>query len=353
MKIIADNLSVTKSTVSRALNDDSQISSEMKRKIKKMAQEMGYKKPKQNLRRVIGIVVLDAASPFCSQIIRGAEDMAKSSGYNVIVKSTDALHQDEVKVVSDLQEKGVSGIILQPFHLENKHITEMHNNQFPFVLIDRRIDEIKCDYVVSNNFQGAYDLVTYLIKLGCRKIAHVTRYVQCSTAKERLDGYNKALLDNDIEPCEDLITVCDDYGEECGRKGMKILLNRGHPFDSVFAVSNVVTAGIINYLKDRKPELLNKIMIAEFDSPWGDSYWGIPLPSAIQRTYEMGHVAAEILIKKIQRGKNVDVKQVTLDTHLVVQIPVENEAEFNLNSRIGRFKISPLYWKQYSGEIST
>src|SRR6202012_5710667 len=182
IKDIARALSLSVSTVSKALRGSHEISEETKKIVKAYAREHNYKPNPiaQSLKRgrskSIGVIVCNIDNNFFSQAINGIESVARQRDYNVIITQSQESYEREVANTEHLSSRSVDGLIIS-LSAETKHIghlIKLHEKGFPIVFFDRISDEISTHKVIANNFKGAYEATRHLLQQGFRRIATIT-----------------------------------------------------------------------------------------------------------------------------------------------------------------------------------
>ena len=207
IKDIAKATQLSASTVSRALRDSSEISVETKRIVLEYAEKLNYKPNpiaqslKERRSRTIGVVVCEIANSFFSQTINGIESIAWNNGYNVIITQSRESFEREQLSLRYLTSRSVDGLIVS-VSSETKDtslLQDLHIKGMPIVFFDRIVEEINTHKVIVDNFSGAYQATEHLIKSGCKRIALITNDPSLSIAKDRLAGYQAALVKQGIE----------------------------------------------------------------------------------------------------------------------------------------------------------
>ncbi|MCB0460544.1 MAG: LacI family DNA-binding transcriptional regulator, partial [Flavobacteriaceae bacterium] len=210
LKDIAKELGVSKSTVSRALNDSPEISDEMKEKVKAFAELYHYKpnvlamKLRNKKTMVIGVIIPEIVHHFFSRVISGIEKIANENEYNVMICLSNESFDKEVLNVRTLANGSVDGLLISISKetLEKNdfsHFDEAINDGLPLVFFDRASDEIKCDQVIVDDIGGGYKATKHLIEEGCKRIAILTTPDYVSVGKLRMQGYVKALSENNLD----------------------------------------------------------------------------------------------------------------------------------------------------------
>jgi LacI family transcriptional regulator len=325
IKEIAKQLHIHNSTVSRALNDRADISVETKEKVRSLAAKLDYL-PHDIARNlvlkktnVIGLIVTNNSSPFYAEIIRGVESVAGERDYTVLFGNTNENYQRELKLLGVLRSKRVDGIIVASLGNRTDHIAEIAlKTSTPIVLIDRYLESVEMNYVVSDNYRGAYQAVVHLIKLGHRRIGYITASVPYSSTHDRLIAYQNALKEHGIQLDDRLVRFCG-LRKEAGYEGTKQLLSRSNPPTAIFLNNDLLAIGAYQAVKEMGLKVPTDIAFVGFDDLELCSYLSVPLTTIRQKKFEMGTKAAEILIANIESEKPLEPHKIVLPTELVVR----------------------------------
>lgn len=322
IKDIADRAKVSTATVSRALYNSGYVKEETRREILKIAEELGYKKHKQNkLSKVktnaIGVIVSDITNPFFTQVVRGIEDVLNPVGYSLLLCNADENVEKEINYLRVLVNKKVDGIILTSAGGDHKIVREIVKKGMPVVLIDRLIDGLDVDGVVIDNISGAYEGVSHLISEGYRKIGVIIGPLEIMTAKERFEGYKRALQSAGMEFDEHLVES-GEYTREGGYRAVKRLLDRAHP-DAIFIINNVMTTGALLALKELKIKIPEEVGIVGFDDLEWAPLMDPPLTTISQPIYTVGSTAAQLLLYRLSKPAVIKKEVVVLKSKLIVR----------------------------------
>jgi len=272
---------------------------------------------------IIAVIITDIEGYFFPEVIRGIEEVATADGYRITLNNTDNNPQKEARFVNQFRDK-VDGLIIAPSTGDGKkkysHLKELSKSDTPFVFIDRYIDSIKSSYVVSDNENGAYQVVKHLIKLGHKQIGHIS-LPECTSIKDRMNGYKKALAEYNIKVDKRLIKKGDFNDEESGYRLTKEFLKM--PFkdrpSAIFAVNDRVAMGALRAIREKGLKVPEDIALVGYDDLPFVSCLEVPLTTVSQPRYEMGKEAAKLLIKIIKGEiKNKDY-HIILKSKLVVR----------------------------------
>src|ERR1700712_2417797 len=206
---IADRLNISKTTVSFILNGrakEKRISEELVERVLKFVEEVGYKPNSlaKSLRtgksNIIGLMVENISDHFFANIARYIEDRAYKNGYKIIYCSTDNDAAKTRDLIAMFRDRHVDGYIIAPPVGVEDDIAELIKDELPVVLFDRYFPNIDSSYVVTDNMHGTYNATQYLVEQGYKKIAFITFKSHQTQMQARMDGYEKALKENNLQP---------------------------------------------------------------------------------------------------------------------------------------------------------
>jgi LacI family transcriptional regulator len=307
IKEIARKLGVSKSTVSRALRDSSEISEETKRRVIELAKELNYSPNPialsllKNRTNTLGVIVPEIANPFFSTAISGVEDIAYNKGYHVMIYQSHDSFEREVIDTRHIAARRADGLIVSVASQASgyDHFTELQQQGIPIVFFDRAIDEIKTHKVVVDDYKGAFEATEHLIKRGCKSIAHVAGPPSLSLSRNRLNGYRDALQVYGL-PFREEFVVYSEYNQQQGmERAYQLMALRERP-DAIFAASDRIALGVHWALRQLGYKMPEDIALIGFSDLAISSLLDPPLSSVAQPSFELGRQAAELLMDLIQ-----------------------------------------------------
>ncbi|MGB9779554.1 LacI family DNA-binding transcriptional regulator [Caldanaerobacter sp.] len=325
IKDIARLANVSVTTVSRVINNKPEgVSEETRQKILKLVRELGYQ-PNAIARglvtkktKTIGLIIPDISNPFFPDIARGVEDSAHIYGYNVFLCNTDDNLEKESEYIKALKEKYVDGIIFTSSSIpKHEHIIELVESGIPVVIMDRRVDSENIYGVFLDNYEGGYIATKHLIDLGHEKIGCITGPLHTKSARERLEGYKKALLDSGIKIDEKLIFE-GDYKINGGIIGAERLLKDNKDMSAIFACNDLMAYGAYKTIRSFGYKIPDDISVVGFDDIQLSQILEPQLTTIKQPAYDMGLTAARMLIKLIE-GKKLKKKIINFRPQLVIR----------------------------------
>jgi len=316
IKIIAKELGVSTSTVSKALRDSHEISQETKERIKAYANYYNYRPNNLALQlrsqktKVIGIILPKIVHHFFSTVISGVEKVANERGYNIMVCFSNENQQKEIETINVLTNGSVDGLIVSiaTETLRNKALDHFYNlieNEVPLVLFDRVHNSIRCDKVIVDDIGAGYKATKHLIEIGCKKIGIVTTPEHVTVGLHRYQGYERALNEASISITKGFIINVDE--EQNIYDQIKTLFDQD--IDAVFAVNEIYAAIAIRIAKEKGLHIPNDLSVIGFTDGLISEYSSPSITTVVQHGFTMGEQAAELLIDRIEDQKNDMVPQ--------------------------------------------
>ena len=276
---IAKRCGVGVSTVSRAINNHSDINPETKKKIMEVIKETGYipNNSARNLKRTdakcIAVLVKGITNPFFAPMIAVVEEEIEKMKYALVLRHVEA-YEDEVDVALELEkEKRLRGIIFMGGSArQSAERLKQLNVPVVFATIGSDIgDELNKNAYSTVSVDDAKEsrrIVEYLIGLGHKKIAIMTEGSETpSVVQLRLKGYLEALKMNGIEPNEKLIRYVDRqiYTMHNGYETARALIESGEKFTALYCISDVLAVGALRALADAGIRVPEDVSVAGFD----------------------------------------------------------------------------------------
>jgi DNA-binding LacI/PurR family transcriptional regulator len=324
---IAEELGVSPSTVSRALINHPDIRDETKEKVKKLAKKLRYhpnpiaQSLRSNQTKTIGVIVPEIKHDFFSSAISGIEEVAYQSGYTIILCQSNESFEREVVHTIMLMHHRVAGVLVSVAQntKNGNHFQDLIKRRIPLVFFDRVCEDVKVSKVIIDDYKSALDAVSYLIKKGYKRIAHLAGPKELDICIKRRNGYLDALKRADMSPKDSFVR----YGgmhEEDGYSSMDALLKDEIIPDAIFAVNDPVVIGAFQRIKEAGLRIPGDVALVGFSNNKITSLVDPPLTTVNQPSFEMGKRAAKVLVETINSYKINDVvKTIVLDTELVVR----------------------------------
>jgi LacI family transcriptional regulator len=308
LKQIAKELGVSVSTVSKALNDSPEISEPTKIRVQEYAKLKKYKPNsiglnlKNRSTRTIGVIIPNILNSFFAKVFKGIEKVADEKGYKVLTCISNESLEKEIAILDMLSNGTIDGFILSTSKETQKaqkfdHISSIINEGTPIVMFDRIAEEVNCDKVIVDDYEGAINATNHLINSGCKNIALFTSINQLSVSNLRTKGFYKAFEQKGLKVNEDLVILTDNVDDFDDQ--VKDFYNK-HNIDAVFALDEH-TSGMAMKLGIKKglkiPEEYSVIGFA--DGVWSRRMTP-SLSTVSQHGPEIGAEATKILIERLE-----------------------------------------------------
>ena len=307
IKDIAKELGVSPSTVSRALKDHPDISSETKKAINDLAKKLNYSPDpialslKSRKSKIIGVIIPEIVHYFFATVLHGIEDFAYNSGYNVMICESNESYERELKNVEALLSNRSDGILvsLTKNTKDYNHFKKIQDAGVPLVFFDRICKILDTDRVIVDDEKGSFEAVEHLISIGCKNIAHLSAADHLVISQQRKAGYIRALETYGIAVDPDLIIKCDTISE--AQENLPALLSRTPRPDGIFAINDLTAAEALNIIKDMGLKVPEDIAVVGFTNGQISNLTNPTLSSVEQHGYEIGKEAATLLINRIEK----------------------------------------------------
>jgi len=322
IKDIARRLDISYATVSRALNDCYGVHPKTKEKILKMAHEMNYH-PNAIARglvsrrtETIGLVIPDITNPFFPEVARGIEDRAEEKGYSVFLCNTNWEQDREARYLSLLRKKQVDGVILAPVSDKSPLVNEQGESSIPLVFVSEARRGLGKSYVTIDNVQGGYIATKHLIQKGYKRISFFGAVEDELTSNERYQGFAAAMKEAGLKEMKKFVRF-GDYRLNTGAKLIKGMIDKGDYPDAVFAVNDFFALSVIQGIRESGLSIPGDIAVIGFDDIPFASFPEIQLTTIAQPKYQMGRIAADILLEQINNKSVAEKKEIVLETELI------------------------------------
>jgi len=321
---VANKAKVSVATVSRVLNTPSRVRVNTREKVLTAIEECKYVynalagSLSAKKTRTLGIIIPTIINPIFAMVTKGIQDFAGLKGYSIILGNTDYNEENEQRLIHLFQEKRADGVILNGPWRNAPSVSHMKNTKLPFVVTWQTIDDKDVNFVAFDNFKGAYRIVEYLINLGHRRIGMIAgKFSVSERAVMRCQAYQKCLSDNHI-PFDPALVLEKDYTYFDGKEALARLLTGQSPPTALFCGNDILAIGAMALAKEKGLHIPRDLSVVGFDDMEISAYYNPPLTTVAVPAYEMGRLAAKILIENIE-GESITPQQYILETNLIVR----------------------------------
>jgi len=326
IKDVALRAQVSVATVSHVVNDTRFVSEAARARVQQAIAELHYvpsalaRSLKSNRTHTVGMMIPNSSNPYFAEIIRGIEDSCYEAGFNVILCNSDDDPLRQSTYVRLLSEKQVDGLIVMSSGTDAELLQTLRAAKMPLVLVDREIDDLVADLVEVNHEAGGFLATQHLLQLGHRRIACIAGPHGLSSARERVQGYQRALRDAGVA-ADDRLLRHGDFTSAGGHAAMAELLAPALPADrpsAVFASNDLMAIGAVCAAAAKGLRLPQDLSVIGFDDIALAAYSNPPLSSIVQPKHHTGALAAQLLLQRIAQPQRQPQRAI-LQPSLVVR----------------------------------
>jgi LacI family transcriptional regulator len=255
-------------------------------------------------------------SEYLSEVIPGATIAAEKQGYNLIFYTAAINRPEELMRICRARE--VDGLILLWAGDIDETITFLQEEDLPFVLFDRRVDDPRVSFIAADNLNGAFSLTQHLIELGHRRIGFTARPELGATNTDRLAGYKKALVEADI-PFDERLVVPTIIEPRSGYRAANDLLDLPDPPTAIFAIHDTMAVDAFQAVIERGLRVPDDVAIAGFDGFLSSLTTQPPLTTVKLPLADMGRLAVETLLARVSDPAPRPPTRITSPVRLLVR----------------------------------
>ncbi|GAK56643.1 transcriptional regulator [Candidatus Vecturithrix granuli] len=322
-KDVAKLAGVSRATVSAYLNRTRYVSPELSEKIEQAIQELHYtpdpvaRALKLQDTKTIGLII-PVMSNFYMPLMQVVNEVAHQNAYGLLLCSSEEDPEREREVLEIFLAKRVSGIMMAPCSEKNrKLLNDIQQKGTPIVQVNRKIDGLEADSVVSHNFKAAYTATEHLIHKGRKRIVFLGYDPDSLVNAEKKTGYDAALADYKI--ADNLTILVKEHQREQIRTAFRTFLETGQSFDGLICTTQGKTAIGLQLLKAYALRIPQDVAVIGFDdTPWSSLLWP-PLTVISENTYTMGEEATKLLLKRIENKEKIAPQHIVLEDELIIR----------------------------------
>jgi LacI family transcriptional regulator len=315
IKKIAQDLNLAVSTVSKALSDSYEISTETKKRVIEYAAQLDYipnayaSSLKRRKTGNIALVLPEVADSFFSIAINGVESVAQKMGYHVLIYLTHEDQEKEQFILRDFRSGRVDGVLISA-SCGSQNLTPVYEQCFkelPLVFFDRVCHGIATAKIVTDDYHSGYKATEHLIEKGCKNIVYLGMEGNLEIINERFEGYKAAIENAGREGDSNPINFFN-HSEADSLVRLKALLGAEKRPDGI--VCSVEKLATLSYLACHELEISipDDVKVIAFSSLQIAPLLDPPLTTITQPAFEMGREAANVLFKILDK-KKFDLKK--------------------------------------------
>lgn len=319
---VAKAAGVSLATVSRVLSNQGSVKPSTREHVLQVVKELNYQ-PNALARQLrtqktksIIVIVPNIANSLFPEVIFGIESEAESNGYQVLIAEMRNQPSIEMHYVNAIQQRQVDGIISLSANMTQRLIQQV-TQEYPIVMAVQTFPSETIPSVSIDNAAAARSIMTHLIRMGHKHIAHITSANLHAPYQDRFQSYISALQENNIPVDLDLVGRGDPTIQG-GYDQMQALLAKQKPITAVFAAGDTMAIGAMRALKQYGLRVPQDCAVVGFDDIELSSFWEPALTTIRQPARQIGQYAFRKLLSQMN-GETMLQLQDILPYELVIR----------------------------------
>ena len=325
MKDLAAACNVSIATVSKALNDQHDVSAKTKEMVRKKAKELGYfpnsaaKALKTNRSHNIGVLFVDETQSglthdFFANVLDSFKRTIELRDYDLTLVNCSKMHSNSMTYLERARYRGFDGVAIACIDFKDPEVIDLVDSNIPVITIDYIFNNRIA--VISDNVKGMRDLVTYVYEMGHRKIAYIHGNDSSSVTQARISSFFTTCTQLGIEVPDEYIKKADYRDTEGTYLRTMELLNLSDPPTCILYPDDFAGFGGINAIRERGLQIPGDISVAGYDGIRIGRHIEPKLTTIRQDTEQIGKLAAENLIKLIEHPRSTIIRPIVVEGEL-------------------------------------
>jgi LacI family transcriptional regulator, galactose operon repressor len=327
IKEVAAHAGVSVATVSNVLNRPEIVAQATRERVSASISELGFVRNEsaRQLRagrsRTIGLVVLDVANPFFTDLARGVEDEASKAGLAVILCNSDDQERKENRYLDLLEEHRVQGVLITPVASEGTRLARLQRRGTPVVLVDSRSPSRGQCSVAVDDVLGGDLAASHLLAAGHERIAFSGGPQNIRQVADRHEGALRAMKRSGLAPGDLAVFRADALNVAAGQRiGAQLAaLRAGDRPTAVFCVNDLMALGVLQEMTRNRIRVPEDVSIVGYDDIDFAAAAAVPLTSVRQPRQQLGRTAARLLLEEVADGESHRHRQVIFEPELVIR----------------------------------
>ena len=324
---VAAHAGVSVATVSNVLNQPDIVARPTRERVNASIRELGFVRNEsaRQLRagrsRTIGLVVLDVANPFFTDLARGVEDEASKAGLAVILCNSDDQERKEKRYLELLEEHRVQGVLITPVVGAGSRLGRLQRRGTPVVLVDSRSPSRGQCSVAVDDVLGGDLAVSHLLSTGHQHIAYISGPRTIRQVADRYEGAVRALDRAGRKPEDMHVIDVGSLNVAAGQKAgadLAALPAADRP-TAVFCTNDLIALGVLQEMTRHKIRVPEDISIVGYDDIDFAAAAAVPLTSVRQPRQQLGRTAARMLLDEAAASDAHQHQQVIFEPELIIR----------------------------------
>ncbi|WP_430612108.1 LacI family DNA-binding transcriptional regulator [Enterococcus sp. DIV0876] len=311
IKMVSEKANVSKTTVSRYLNGKYEfMSADTKKRIEEVIEALEYRPNvlaqglKNNKTGLIGIVVSDITIPEVAHLVRGVNDYCMRKSFQLILVETDHKNKSAHDQIQALIDRQVEGLIIATNH-DDTFIKSLNDQKIKIVLADCMIDGQTIDSVIVDNEKATIEMIQRMYSEGFDRVAYFTPPINTPSQKKKLALFfnsSKIAIKNPEQLVFEIEELQDSF-EACKESLLK-LINKNHGYRlAILAENSILMYTLTNAIYSLGLHIPQDVAIGGYDELGWNKLFNREMSVIEKPSYEIGSLAAELLVKRISKGK--------------------------------------------------
>ncbi|MWC28896.1 LacI family DNA-binding transcriptional regulator [Paenibacillus sp. MMS18-CY102] len=307
---VAKHAGVSITTVSKVINNYSDVSEKTRKKVNESIQLLRYE-PNVVARGLvkkrswtIGILLHNImTNPFVSELMAGMQQALSKSGYDLLLLSAD-FDDPDYSIVRHCSSRNVDGMVVFGVGRDHQIPLDLVKAELPTMFVDADLIGRRAGYITADNRNGILMVMEHLYELGHRKIAFVSGFMGFVAGRARFEGYQQGLKQFELPYHFDYVEICsfDSIG---GYNAMQNLLKLPDRPTAVVCAADAIALGVMNAITDAGLQVPADISVVGFDNTAFASIVKPGLSTVSQNIYSIGERAVNQLIELVEKPNHI------------------------------------------------
>lgn len=298
---IAKRANVSKMTVSRVINKSTNVAEKTRERIQSVIDELDYQ-PNQMARNLsikststIGVIVPKEEKIFLdnyiAQVLSGVSEVVKDNDYRILLLPID---EENVNYANYIKSRVVDGLVLLKMKNNDPGLKKIVSSGLPYIIVNFRLPNENYNCIDTENIKGGYEGVKYLYEKGHRKIGFIAGELTETNSIDRLQGFNNAIEDYDLEKNEDWI-MYGHFSQQSAYEAVGKMLKSSKKPTAIFCSDDYMAIGAMDRIKDEGLDIPDDIAVIGFDNIELAKYVKPSLTTIAQPLHKLGAEAGSII----------------------------------------------------------
>lgn len=324
IKTIANELGLSLSAVSKALNNYPDISEATRQLVVNKAVELGYspnmfaRNLVKNISTSIGVVVRDTSTIY-GELLKPISQAALKNNLSIVMGDSNRSHELEMRHIRAMIDSRVLGLIIAPVTTDTTDIDQAVAGRFPIVYLGGHVTGNKKNIVSVDSAEGTKMAMNYLFSLGHKDIALVSDFSQSDSTNIKLEIYRKEMNRNHLNPTAFFDKSVDGDLVSAGYRIVDRILNSGRRYTAIFAVKDMLAAIIIQALRERGLSVPDDISVIGYDGANVSAYPMVNLTTIAQPKKVIAQKLVEIITRQADNPAKAEPEQFYAKPELVIR----------------------------------